>query len=225
MSVLEEIEAFKKLHENKQKEDVLNNQPQEEETLALTPSDTEKQPLATTEQAYGNAVQAVVNKSTDIKEMTRDLTYLSGANNLQGNKEFTDEYEEVLGKQLLEDLKNEGKRQAIKDEAKRLEAKNLRAQAFYNGCKPIFKMLDIDEAFGLIPMMITVVLLMIPFLIVSFIRFVVNSVNSIFTSIAGFKKPAFWLCSIMIVFVITIMVVIAGMWGVDLAFGTHIILK
>ena len=74
-------------------------------------------------------------------------------------------------------------------------------------------------------MIITVALLMIPFLVVSLVRFVINSVNSIFTAIAGFKKPAFWLCSIVVCLIITAVIVLAALWGVDSVFGTHILLK
>ena len=72
-------------------------------------------------------------------------------------------------------------------------------------------------------MIITVVLLMIPFLLVSLVRFAVNSVNSIFTAVAGFKKPAFWICSIIICIVITAAVVLGALWLVDSLFGTHIL--
>ena len=151
------------------------------------------------------------------------MTYLAKAGELQKDEEFSKAYSEELGKQLVESLKNEGKRQAIADAAKKQAELNTRATAFYEGCKPIFELLGIQEAYGLIPMMITVVLLMAPFLIVSLIRFDINSVNSIFTAISGFKKPAFWLCSIVVSITITALVVLAALWGVDKVFGTNII--
>lgn len=124
---------------------------------------------------------------------------------------------------MLADLRDEGKREAIKSAARKQEAKNIRATAYYDGCKPIFELLGIDKAFGLIPMIITTILLMLPFLTVSLVRFVINSVNSIFTAIAGFKKPAFWLCSIVVCLVITALIVLAALWGIDSVFGTSIL--
>ena len=170
-------------------------------------------------------ISKTIEEGKDIKGMARDLTFLAGASNLQSNDDFKQEYQAVLGEQLLQDLKDEGKREAIKAAARKQEAKNIRAQAYYDGCKPIFELLGIEKAFGLVPMVITTVLLMLPFLIVSLIRFAINSVNSIFTAIAGFKKPAFWLCTIVVTLVITALVVLAAMWGIDSIFGTHIILR
>lgn len=230
MSVLDEVEALKESQNAKSESQEVNNKPSEAEKPVLTPSkqvaDMDANvPAVSAQEGINKMIAKTVSEGKDIKGMARDLTYLAGASNLQANEEFKDRYQEVLGEQLLEDLKSEGKREAIREAARKQEAKNIRAQAFYNGCKPIFSLLGIDEAFGLVPMIITVTLLMIPFLIVSLIRFVINSVNSIFTAIAGFKKPAFWLCSIVVCLVITALIVLAALWGIDSVFGTHILLK
>lgn len=230
MSVLDEVEALKESQNAKSESQQVNNKPSEDEKSVLTPSkqvaDMDANvPAVSAQEGINKMISKTVSEGKDIKGMARDLTYLAGASNLQANEEFKDRYQEVLGEQLLEDLRSEGKREAIREAARKQEAKNIRAQAFYNGCKPIFTLLGIEEAFGLVAMIITVALLMIPFLVVSLVRFVINSVNSIFTAIAGFKKPAFWLCSIVVCLIITALIVLAALWGVDSVFGTHILLK
>ena len=230
MSVLDEVEALKESQNAKSEQvEVTNNSTPEDKPLptqSQTVADIDANlPAVSAQEGINKMIAKTVSEGKDIKGMARDLTYLAGASNLQANDEFKDRYQEVLGEQLLEDLKSEGKREAIREAARKQEAKNIRAQAFYDGCKPIFSLLGIEEAFGLVPMIVTVALLMIPFLIVSLIRFVINSVNSIFTAIAGFKKPAFWLCSIVVCLIITSLIVLAALWGIDSVFGTHILLK
>lgn len=228
-SVLEEVEEMKN-SQNKVEQEVDNQIPTAQENSLQTNAanvsngDTGMS-VTTAQEGINKMIKKTIAEGKDIKDMARDLTYLAGASNLQTNDEFKDKYQEALGEQLLEDLKSEGKREAIKEAARKQEAKNIRAQAFYNGCKPIFALLGIEEAFGLVAMIITVTLLMIPFLVVSLIRFIINSVNSVFTSIAGFKKPAFWLCTIVVCLVITAAIVLAALFGVDKIFGTHIILR
>ena len=229
MSVLDEVEELKAKHASTTAEECNNQTPTEEEA---NPADNKLQvettpdvPVVKAQEGLNKMISKTIEEGKDIKGMARDLTFLAGASNLQSNDDFKQEYQTVLGAQLLQDLKDEGKREAIKAAARKQEAKNIRAQAYYDGCKPIFELLGIEKAFGLVPMVITTVLLMLPFLIVSLIRFAINSVNSIFTAIAGFKKPAFWLCTIVVTLVITALVVLAAMWGIDSIFGTHIILR
>ena len=229
MSVLDEVEELKAEHASTTAKECNNQTPTEEEANPadnkLPVETTPDVPVVKAQEGLNKMISKTIEEGKDIKGMARDLTFLAGASNLQSNDDFKQEYQTVLGEQLLQDLKDEGKREAIKAAARKQEAKNIRAQAYYDGCKPIFELLGIEKAFGLVPMVITTVLLMLPFLIVSLIRFAINSVNSIFTAIAGFKKPAFWLCTIVVTLVITALVVLAAMWGIDSIFGTHIILR
>lgn len=223
MSVLDEVQEFR--HEQQQV--CVENAPVESQSFEEGQGG-ELQPIDTAEQTQDLLAEAMKDKlkdSSDIKELTRDVTYIKGASDLQTDTGFKDTYQTVLAKQLIEDLKQEGKRTAIQQSAKKIEARNIRNQAFYSSCKPIFRMLDIEEAYGLVPMIITVSLLMIPFLVVSLMRFIVNAVNSLFVAISGFKKPAFWICTIIVIIAITLAVILALLFLIDLAFGTHILLK
>lgn len=225
MTVLEEIEGMKKEREEREiKEGTEENIKQEEkfENNALK-QEINTNNTTTVQAGLNKMITKTFDDGKDIKGMARDLTYLAGASNLQSDDDFNEQYSKVLGEQLLKDLKDEGKREAIKSEARKQEAKNIRAKAYYEGCKPIFKLLGIEESFGLIPMVITTVLLMIPFLVVSIIRFIINSINSIFASIAEFKKPAFWLCSIVVCLIVTALIVFLVIFGLDKLFGVKIL--
>ena len=236
MSALEEYELLKKAREEtlemQEEKQVATTTTQEIEKdspnqakMAVTTAEEAMLPNKAVQEELSKAISNKVSQGGEIKELAKDLTYLAGASNLQTDEDFTQAYQEELGKQLIEDLKDEGKRQAVVNAARKQESKNIRAQSFYNGCKPIFELLGIQEAYGLIPMVVTVVLLMLPFLVVSLVRFIFNSINSVATAVAGFKKPAFWLCTTVLCITITAEVVLAALWGIDSIFGTHIILR
>ena len=236
MSALEEYELLKKAREEtlemQEEKGVITTTTQEIEKdspnqakMAVTTAEEATLPNKVVQEELSKAISNKVSQGGEIKELAKDLTYLAGASNLQTDEDFTQAYQEELGKQLIEDLKDEGKRQAVVNAARKQESKNIRAQSFYNGCKPIFELLGIEQAYGLMPMIVTVILLMLPFLAVSLVRFVFNSINSIATAVAGFKKPAFWLCTTVLCITITAAVVLAALWGIDSIFGTHIILR
>ena len=184
----------------------------------LLPADAVKDGIET-------AVKKTILNSKDNKDLARDLTYLKGASDLQSNEDFTQSYQRELGKQLLKDLQDEGKRQGIINGARKQEERNARDQAFYDSCKPIFKLLNIDAPFGIVAMSFTVFLLFIPFLAVSLIQFAINSLNEIFKAIADFTKPARIICTTLLVVAISVATVLIILLGVDKIFGTHIIGK
>lgn len=232
MSVLDEIEQLRQSQQDQTPEvdNTIKTDTETKPMVAESSSNTIAQVESVQEPALDSVIKgAMLNKvkseEGDIKKLARDLTYMKGASDLQSNDDFTSQYQAELGKQLVQDLKDEGKRQAISDAAKKIEAKNIRNQAFYDGCKPIFRLLGIEEAYGLVPMIITVVLLMVPFLLVSLVRFIINSINSMFVAVSNFKKPAFWICTIIICLVITAVVILLALWAIDSLFGTHILVK
>lgn len=236
MGVLDEVEELKKEVSQDGKDAEIKTVTEETKTEPATAKPQENpvvQVPQTHEPIAGDVVKSTVQQAmvekvkegaqNDMRGLVRDMTYVKGASDLQDDDEFRQAYQKELGAQLVQDLKDEGKRAAIVEQSKKQQAKNIRDESFFNGCKPIFALLGIDQAYGLVPMIITVVLLMLPFLVVSIVRFIINSINSIFTAIAGFRKPAFWICSIIIVAAITIALILAGLWLVDTYFGTHIL--
>lgn len=223
MGVLDEVEQLKKSRQTPD-ESASGQLPQTEVEKPLEPAKT--QGPTDVQGAMQQAISERLSEgSKDIKEITRDLTYMKGASDLQDDEKFKDQYQAEIGKQLIQDLKDEGARAAIMEAAKRQQARNIKSQSFYDSCRPIFKMLGIEEAYGVVPMIITVVLLMIPFLLVSLVRFVINAVNSLFVAISKFAKPAFWICTVLIILTITAAVVIAALGLIDTFFGTDIIFK
>lgn len=239
MSVLDEVEQIKAerdtntLDQSHKKESSDTATPElatrigEESTIlsevTVKDNDLPAIPDTVVKSGLQKAVEKTVVESKDIKNLTRDLTYLKGASDLQSDDSFKGVYKQELAKQLVSDLKDEGKRQAIINQAKKQESSNARSTAFYDAFKPMFDLLGIKSAYGLIPMFMTILVIIVPFLIVSFIKFLINSVNEVFTAIAKFAKPAFWICTIVVVLILTAAIVLAALWGIDAVFDTGIL--
>lgn len=230
MSVLDEIKELKESTESAampatdQSEHNINTtgEPPAKSTLATLPT---AQPVLDelTIKTMEKASEVVLGEAKDVKTLAKDLTYLKRASDLQDDETFTKGYDAVLSRQLIKDLQDEGKRAAIVAESKKIEARNLRNQAYYSSMKPIFTTLGIKEPFGMAPMVITTILLMIPYLIISLAVFVVNSINKLFVAISEFSKPAFWISTIIVIAVIAISILLAFLYGIDVVFGTHIV--
>ena len=75
----------------------------------------------------------------NIKELAKDLTYLAGASNLQTDEDFTQAYREELGKQLIEDLKDEKNANNNDILNAIIDAKMIEAQFKFSNSKSIFK--------------------------------------------------------------------------------------
>lgn len=226
MSVIDEVEAFRKHNEEAddaaplEKTKEPDNKPDPAEVIAIN----SEQATVTVQNTLQHAMESKVQDGKqDIKELARDLTYLKGASDLQADETFKQDYQDELAKQMIRDLQDEGKRAAIQQTAKKAEEKNIRNQAFYDGYAPLFELLGIKKAYGLIPMIVTVVVVMIPFLILSFARFIFNGLNSLFEAISKFVKPAFWLCTTLLIIAITVAGLVGLMALSDLIFGTQII--
>jgi len=178
--------------------------------------------LAVTEN-LNRAITKAVDNTNNVRQMTRDLTYLKGASDLQTNEKFNKQYQTELAGQLLSDLKNEGTRQAIIDEAKKLEARNLRNEAYYNGFADMFRMMKIGAPFGLIPMIIMTVFILPIYLIFKVCDFIFNAINELLLTIADFGKVAKAFCVTIIIIALTVLLLLGVMWLINLFTGIDLL--
>lgn len=161
-------------------------------------------------------------------EVGKELLNVASMSNLMTNEEFREAYQEEQKKQIINELKEQGKIEAIKNGAKKQENRNLRNDSFYKAFKPFFKnFMGIDEAFGLIPMLVSVLFFYIPYIIISLVITVIKytfiGVNQIFSAVTEFKKPAKNLCMIIIWLAIAIGIVLALIYGAQALFKFKII--
>lgn len=163
------------------------------------------------------------NDERPIMERAKELFGVSSLANLMLNPDFMKAYQEEQQKQMISELKQDGKIEAIKESAKKQENRNLRNAAFYNAFKPFFQdFWGIKEAFGLIPMIVTVVIFYTPYLLISLvvttIQYIFIGVNKIFSAVMEFKKPAKNLCFIVIWTAIAVAVVLGLIYGAQAIF-------
>lgn len=193
---------------------------------------TEEKELITEKEAQKRFLDLVRNKSNtegkSIVEQGKELLNVSSMANLMTNDDFVNQYQEEQKKQIIKDLKEQGKLDAIKKAAEKQTNRNLRNDAFYNAFKPFFEnFMGIKTAFGLIPMIITVLIFYAPYILLSLVmtvlKFTFKGINEIFAAILEFKKPAKALCLTLLWLAIAICIVLAVIYGAQALFGFKII--
>lgn len=209
------------------------NLPQNTVKKDVTPVQQKQEGTLTEEEAQKKFLQIVKENTKDdanksIAEKGREILNITSMSNLLTNEEFVKDYQEVQKKQIIEDLKREGKIDAIKSAAKKQENRNLRNLAFYNAFKPFFEnFMGIDESFGLIPMILTVLIFYVPYILISLVLTVVEyaftGINKIFAAISQFKKPAKALCLTILWIAFTIAIVLGLIYGAQRLFHFKII--
>ena len=211
---------------------VVNKQISTENNINKSEMKENNKDTLTEEEAKKKFLELVKNNSDDsgktLMEKGRELLGISSMANLMLSDEFINDYQEVQKKQIIDDLKNQGKLDAIKNSAKRQENRNIRNNAFYNAFKPFFEnFMGIKESFGLIPMLVTVIIFYIPYLLISLcmtiVEYTFKGVNKIFAAIIEFKKPAKHLCSIILWLSISIVIILALIYGIQALFHFKII--
>lgn len=238
----EEDKEFQKINENKtfqnnnsnfsksnEDKKVSNIPTIKNENNTLKQFDNEQK--ITEKEAQKKFYDLVKNSDTQEKTITekgRDILNISSMANLMTNEDFIKDFQEVQRKQIINDLKQQGKIDAIKNAAKKQENRNLRNTAFYNAFKPFFEnFMGIKEPFGLIPMIVTVLIFYVPYIIISLVLTVIKyafvGINEIFSAIALFKKPAKALCLTILWIAFTISICLALLYGAQALFDFKII--
>lgn len=182
----------------------------------------------TEREAQRKFLELVKSKSNSegksLAEQGKELLNVTSMANLMGNEDFVKSYQEEQKKQIINDLKEQGKLDAIKKASEKQTARNLRNDAFYKAFKPFFEnFMGIKEAFGLFPMIITVIIFYTPYILLSLVmtvlKFTFTGINEVFAAILEFKKPARALCMTLLWLAISICIVIALIYGAQYLFN------
>lgn len=188
----------------------------------------EEMPEKEAQRKFLELVKQQDNSGKSLAEQGREILNISSMANLVTNEEFVQQYQEEQKKQIIKDLKEQGKLDAIKKAAEKQTNRNLRNDAFYNAFKPFFEnFMGIRVAFGLIPMIITVLIFYAPYLLLSLVmtvlKFTFKGINEVFSAILEFKKPAKALCLTVLWTSIAVAIVLALIYGAQAIFNFKII--
>lgn len=188
--------------------------------------------VITEKEAQKKFLELVKNKSNTegktLVEQGKELLNVSSMANLMTNEEFVQAYQEEQKKQIIKDLKEQGQLDAIKKASEKQTARNLRNDAFYKAFKPFFdNFMGIKDAFGLIPMIITVLVFYAPYILLSLVmtvlKFTFKGINEVFAAILEFKKPAKALCLTLLWLAISVCIILALIYGAQALFNFKII--
>ena len=167
-------------------------------------ADRQREKASSSNSVMGDVVKDILVEATkesvssgrsDLRGITRDLTYMASADDLLGKDKFMKKYQAEQSDDLINNLKAEGKRQAILDASKKQESQNLKNQQVYNAFAPFFRdFMGIDRSFGIVPMSICLFFLFLPYLalsaVLNSVKFVLKGINAIFREVGGFEKGA-----------------------------------
>lgn len=171
-----------------------------------------------------NLAKDGIDKSKTASEQGKELLNIASMASLFTNNEFIEEYQKQQKATIIKDLKDTGKAEAIKNAAKKQEARNLRNAALFNAFKPFFKgFMHQEDPFGLIPMGLCILIFFPVYLIITLIlgtiRYTLEKINDVFTALAGFTKPAQAIGTTAVVIALCGALILGLLYALQLIFG------
>jgi hypothetical protein len=187
-----------------------------------------------------------VEKGNSLAEISMDYAKANITNEIfEDDSDETDKYKKELAKERKDTIKESFKQDKISQQTKTIDEKQRRAEAFYKSVRPIlefdFSNLinkkhkkedgDIeskpktyeDRSYGIPLMCLMLLLLTIPYCIVTIVLAIFNGINAIFEAIATFSKTARIIALSIFIIALGVLVVYCALLGIDALFGTHII--
>jgi hypothetical protein len=181
-----------------------------------------------------------VEDGKSLNEITSDFTKAKVTSEIiNGEGKETEKLHQELAKEQKETIKESFKQDRVEQQAKTLNAKQVRAEAFYVSFRPILEF-DFshlinkkeksnntpkeykDRSYGLPLMCLMLALLVIPYCIFSIGLALLNGINAIFEQIATFSKVARIIAMTLFTFALMILIVYCAILGIDALFGTNI---
>lgn len=196
--------------------------------------------------AQQKVVDEFKESKVDAEEGVKKLIHIATAGNaMDETKEANQKFLKKIISDKQEEIERSFETAKKKEEARLLGAKAAKAGFFYKCFRPILEF-DFsplikfgrpkskpvenddkpitydDRAYGIILMVIMLLLAIIPYCIVSAILFICNGLNAIVLSIAGFAKPALWICGGVGIITILSVLAVCIIQLIQLFFGVSI---
>lgn len=181
-----------------------------------------------------------VEEGKSLKDITNDFAKAKVTSDIiNGEGKETEKLHEELAKEQKETIKESFKQDRVEQQAKTLNAKQMRAEAFYVSFRPILEF-DFshlihkkdknnstpkeykDRSYGVALMCLMLALLVVPYCVFSISLALLNGINAIFEEIATFSKVARVIAITLFAFVLMILIVYCAILGIDALFGTNI---
>ena len=182
-----------------------------------------------------------VENGKSLNEITNDFAKAQVTSKIiNGQGKETEKLQSELVKEQTETIKESFKQDRVEQQAKTLNAKQVKAEAFYVSFRPILefdfsplihKTLNDkkvekdykDRSYGIPLMVLMLILFTVPYCAFSIVLALFNGINAIFEAIATFGKVARVIATTIFVLLIMVLVVYCAMLGIDKIFGTNIV--
>lgn len=237
-----EIAEQEKLKQEQQK--------QENDNL---PANVEKTNLPSTETApsFENMQNKFLNKKLEqgasLNEIATDFAKAKITSDiLNDDSERGQKYRDELAKEQKETIKESFRQDKVEQETNTLVGKQAKAEAFYKSVRPILEFdfthlierkdkqdknnstevkpkTYADRSYGIPLMVCMLIVLTIPYFLVSLILAIFNGVNAILQEINNFGRIAKWIALSIFIILVAVIVIYIAICGVEALFGVGII--
>ena len=182
-----------------------------------------------------------IEKGKDISGIATDFVKAKTTSDIMKNedgkydklhKEFAEEQKETLKQSFVQDK--------VEQQAKTLNAKQQKAEAFYVSFRPILEF-DFsplihkvtkddkepktykDRSYGIPLMVLMLMLFVVPYCTFSMVLALCNGINAVFEAIATFGKVARAIATTIFVLLLMALIIYCALLGIDALFGTNLI--
>ena len=223
-------------------EQLSEEQSRQEDTVKDLVLSDEAQPISLQE-IQNKFLQKQVEKGQTLTDISMDFAKAKVTNELMtAQTPDAEKYLEDLAKEQKETIKESFKQDHEKEKTKTLQEKQKKAEAFYTAFRPIleFDFSNLinkeekterkpktysDRSYGIFLMVGMLLVLTLPYFLVSVVLALFNGINAILEEINTFGKIARYIVLTIVIIFFAVLIVYCTLMGIDHFFGTSILAR
>jgi len=221
-------------------EQLSEEQSQEQDTAKELILSEDAQPISLQE-IQNKFLQTQVEKGQTLTDISMDFAKAKVTNEIiNAQTPDAEKYREDLAKEQKETIKESFKQDHAKEQTKTLQEKQKKAEAFYTAFRPIleFDFSNLikkkdnsdskpksysDRSYGIFLMVGMLLVLTVPYFLVSIVLALFNGLNAILEEINTFGKIAKYVVLSIVIIFFGVLIVYCTLMGIDHFFGTSIL--
>ena len=223
-------------------EQLSEEQSQQQDTVKELVLSEDAQPISLQE-IQNKFLQTQVEKGHTLTDISMDFAKAKVTNEIiNAQTPDAEKYREDLAKEQKETIKESFKQDHAKEQTKTLQEKQKKAEAFYTAFRPIleFDFSNLikkkdnsdskpktysDRSYGIFLMVGMLLVLTVPYFLVSIVLALFNGLNAILEEINTFGKIAKYVVLSIVIIFFGVLIVYCTLMGIDHFFGTSILAR
>lgn len=223
-------------------EQLSEEQSQQQDTVKELVLSEDAQPISLQE-IQNKFLQTQVEKGQTLTDISMDFAKAKVTNEIiNAQTPDAEKYREDLAKEQKETIKESFKQDHAKEQTKTLQEKQKKAEAFYTAFRPIleFDFSNLikkkdnsdskpktysDRSYGIFLMVGMLLVLTVPYFLVSIVLALFNGLNAILEEINTFGKIAKYVVLSIVIIFFGVLIVYCTLMGIDHFFGTSILAR